>query len=273
MSSPRALVLTYHSICDGPPPLCTPPRDFEAQLELLERAGLEIVPLAAVVEHVAGTRTRARPIAALTFDDAYLDFAEAALPLLERRRLPGTLFATASTDRSRLPGGPAAPLLLLEALRELPERGVEIGAHGIGHVDLTQLGDAELTRELDGCRDALAERTGRPVRWLAYPFGRFDARVRAAAAERFEAAFTTALAPAVPGGDLLAIPRIDAHYLRSPFLRWLLRRGRESQYLRVRRALRRARGSEPRRPPGPRVTLVPRPGGPPGAGRAGRADS
>jgi peptidoglycan/xylan/chitin deacetylase (PgdA/CDA1 family) len=100
VSDDRALIVTYHAICEGPPPLCQAPEALDEQLELLAAAGFRATPLVDVL--VDGQPLPPRAFA-LTFDDAYRDFADAALPILERRGVPATLFATASQQRERLP--------------------------------------------------------------------------------------------------------------------------------------------------------------------------
>ncbi|MFQ5697630.1 MAG: polysaccharide deacetylase family protein [Myxococcota bacterium] len=245
------LVLAYHSISPGPPPLCLSTSELEGQLEALEGGGYRSLPLAVLVSALEANAPLPPARFGVTFDDGYRDFADAALPVLERRGIQATLFVTAASDRRELARGiPGARLLDLEALGELAQRGVEIGAHGLAHVDLTRLDDAALDRELGASREILESRTGRKVELLAYPYGRFDRRVRAAAARRFRAACTTQLAPVSALADCFAIPRIDAYYLRSPRLRARLAEGRAGARLRARRWLRRLRGSEPRWPRG-----------------------
>jgi peptidoglycan/xylan/chitin deacetylase (PgdA/CDA1 family) len=185
----------------------------------------------------------------VSFDDGYRDFAEAALPVLEQRRVPATLFVPAAAERSQLPGGLEGRALLDAAeLRDLAAQGVEIGGHGIDHLDLTRLDDLALGRELRLGRERLGDWTGRPVRYLAYPFGAFDARVLAAARSEYQGAFTTQLGAVPRAAHPHAIPRVDAYYLDDPHLTRALRRGDASRYLSARRWLRRLRGSEPRRP-------------------------
>jgi peptidoglycan/xylan/chitin deacetylase (PgdA/CDA1 family) len=240
------LVITWHAIRAGPPPLCVAPEELARQLDLLLWAGLEPRPLRDLLEPAAGPVAGARFCA--TFDDGYRDFVDNALPLLEARGVPATVFVTASEDRSGVPGGVPGPLLPLDELAGLAARGVAVGAHGLSHVPLTGLDAAALGRELAEARCTLGAWAGQPVDLLAYPFGAFDARVRAAAAAAgFRGAFTTQLAAVPPACDPLAVPRVDAHYLRSPVLDWLIARGWPRPYLFLRRWLRRARGSEPRR--------------------------
>lgn len=243
----HALILTWHSVSEDRPPLSITPEQLDRQLGALERAGYRAVPLGELVEALERGLGWPQGCMALTFDDGYRDFATGALPVLERHAAPATLFATASSRRDRLPGGTDGALMPLEMLAELPARGVEIGAHSIGHVDLTGLDDAPLEREIRGCREALEAHVGRPVEHFAYPFGAFDARVRTAVARVFRSACTTELARARAGQDPWRLPRVDAHYLRSPLLRGLLAAGAPDPYLRLRRRLRQWRGSEPAR--------------------------
>lgn len=240
-------MVTYHAIRVGPPPLCVAPERFARDLDLLFTSGFEPRPLAAVLR--AGVVASSRPSFCVTFDDGYRDFLEHALPLLEARGIPATLFAIASDDRTSVPSGAPGGLLGCEELADLARRGVTVGAHGLSHVPLTTLDEHALERELLGARTRLEAWIGAPVDLLAYPFGAFDARVReAAAAAGFRGAVTTQLAPLPRRFDALAAPRLDAFYLGSPTLRALLARGWPEPYLHVRRWLRRVRGSEPRRP-------------------------
>ncbi len=249
MRDPLTVVLTYHSISRGPKPLCIAPHELERHLDMLAGAGFEPLPLAELVHRLSGDRPLPRRSFALTFDDGYRNFRQAALPLLARRGLPSTLFVTAASDRGGLSRGTGEPLLALDELPELARSDVEIGAHSVSHADLTAIDDDALERELTDCRQILEGHAGRAVEHFAYPFGRFDARVRIAVGERFSTACTCRLAAASPGLDPLSIPRVDAYYLGSPLLTRLLAWGHPEPYLGVRGWLRRLRGSEPRGEP------------------------
>lgn len=238
-------ILTYHSISSGPPPLCVPPDRFAAQLDRLLDLGWQAVPISASVAEPAPPSARF----AVTFDDAYRDFLGAALPILERRAVPVTLFATADPDRTRLPGGLAGqPLLEPAQLREVAARGVELGGHGVRHCDLTRLAGPDLGAELRDGRARLADWAEREIRYLAYPFGAFDRRIMAAAEGEYAAAFTTQLSAVPRAPHPHAIPRIDAYYLDQAGLLDTVHRGSADRRLALRRWLRRIRGTEPRRP-------------------------
>lgn len=244
-------VLTYHSISNGSPPLCIDAARFANQLDFLLEAGWAPIALSACVAEIEkgdGAATSALPRFAVTFDDGYRDFAEQALPVLEARGVPATLFSVATDERARLAGGiEGAALLAREELRELAQEGVEIAGHGIDHVDLTRLGDADIEREVRDGRARLSDWIGRDVEHFAYPFGAWNARVRSAVAREYRAAFTTQLGAVPTSADAHAIPRVDAFYLDDAGLRGAISAHKGESWLRARRWLRRVRGSEPRR--------------------------
>jgi peptidoglycan/xylan/chitin deacetylase (PgdA/CDA1 family) len=100
-----------------------------------------------------------------------------------------------------------------EKLRESVTMGVDIGSHTVSHPHLTSLGDAELALELASSKRRLEDELARPCRFLAYPYGEHDRRVRAAArAAGYEGAF----ALGARDGDRFAIPRIDFYRSDGP---------------------------------------------------------
>lgn len=166
------LILMYHGVGgeDG-----IPPAALDAHLELL--AGLRtVVPLRDAVAAL-GTE-RASSLASVTFDDGYVDFAELALPILEARRCPATLFVPAGHiggwnrwDEGR---APRRAILGEQALRALPADLVEVGAHGWSHIRLRGLSEAALERETRDARRRLEDVVEREVALFAYPYGQLS---------------------------------------------------------------------------------------------------
>ena len=88
----RPVVLMYHRVASPPVDpweLCVRPERFEAQIEALVRTR-KVVPL----EALAADDGSGAPLAAVTFDDGYLDNLEAALPVLRRHACPASVFVT-----------------------------------------------------------------------------------------------------------------------------------------------------------------------------------
>jgi peptidoglycan/xylan/chitin deacetylase (PgdA/CDA1 family) len=207
----RPLVLCYHAVSDGwDDVLSVGPLALERQLRRLLALRYRPASAGEAVAH------RGR-VLHVTFDDAFRS-VHAAVPVLERLGVPATVFAcTGYAER----GDPlAVPELAAEAaahpgelatmtwdeLRSLAERGVEVGSHTVTHAHLRRLAHDDLARELRDSRERLEAELDRPCRFLAYPYGEEDGRVRRAAREAgYEAAFGLS-----PDGvaDRFAVPRV-----------------------------------------------------------------
>lgn len=115
---------------------------------------------------------------AVTFDDGYRDNLTRAAPLLQRHRIPFTVFVCSAFLHDT-----SGNFLTAAELRELAALpGACIGSHGATHVPLTGLDDAHLRNELLSSKAELEDATGRPVNSISYPHGAVNRRVRDAAA-------------------------------------------------------------------------------------------
>jgi peptidoglycan/xylan/chitin deacetylase (PgdA/CDA1 family) len=174
----------YHSVgdcSDDPYRITVTPERLDRQLAWLHRRGLRGVSLRELF--AARARGAGRRLVGLTFDDGYADFLVHALPVLRRWQcgatlfvLPGRLGGVNSWD----PLGPRKPLLTADGVRLAAAEGVEIGSHGLTHIDLTRADDVTLKAEVDHSRALLTELTGAPVDGFCYPYGTVDARAVAA---------------------------------------------------------------------------------------------
>ena len=135
------------------------PARFEQQLRWLAR-WRKVVTLEATLHTSAKRR-----LVALTFDDGFRDNLTVALPLLEKYRMPMTIFVTAGfLGRDGY--------LSEEELRELSRHElVTVGAHGLWHRHFNQLSSADATFELVESRCMLADITRKQVDLLAWPYG------------------------------------------------------------------------------------------------------
>jgi peptidoglycan/xylan/chitin deacetylase (PgdA/CDA1 family) len=193
----RLSVLLYHHV--GPPrtgahrALTVSPERFEAQLRALARRGFSGISAAAWLRWLDDDEPLPpRPIL-LTFDDGYADLAKFAFPALERLGWRATTFVATGTVGSRSewdqPEAVAHPILAADDVHAWAARGIEFGAHGATHCDLTRLGPERLHEEIVGARDALAELLGTPVTAYAYPYGSYNDEIRKLVGQSFELAF------------------------------------------------------------------------------------
>jgi peptidoglycan/xylan/chitin deacetylase (PgdA/CDA1 family) len=212
-------ILTYHSIDDSGSPISVPPAVFSQHVRWMARSGVRVLPLA---DLLALHRDDPSPAVALTFDDGFSNFTDAAVQL-KRAGFPVTLFVVtghvggtnAWGGRSE-PGIPTLPLLGWTELEHLVADGVRIGAHTRTHARLTRVPPEAARDELDGCVEDVRRHLGVEVSFLAYPYGAVDERIAATAASRFRAALTTKFAPLVPADAPMWIPRLDMYYFRRP---------------------------------------------------------
>ena len=175
------LVLMYHSVTpySADPYLVTvSPERFDQQMRWLRRRGLRGVCMRELLSARAGGG--GRNLVGLTFDDGYVDFARHAVPVLRRYGFTGTVFAIAGRlggDNAWDVKGPRKPLMTAEQLREVAAAGMEVGSHGMQHVSLRGVSDADLDEEVNRSRQLLRALSGEEVTGFCYPYGDIDEHV------------------------------------------------------------------------------------------------
>lgn len=175
------------------------PKRFEAHMLALAKHGMRPVSMKALSDWLDNGASLSAGTFVLTFDDGFRDVRENALPVLERLRWPFTVFLVSDLvgredvwTRPSNPDGVTYPLLSAKEILDMQRRGVDFHSHTCSHASLPTLDDQSLARELADSRVALQRLLGRPVDYLAYPFGHMDDRVVAAArCAGYQAAFST----------------------------------------------------------------------------------
>ena len=236
MTGGRSAILTYHSLDDSRSVISIAPSLFRQQMEFLAASGIPVVPL--------DQASRRPGSVAITFDDGYRNLLDRAIPVLKLHRLPATIFIVSEYcgRRNNWPSHPRGkvpdlPLLSWDELSALPPL-ISLGAHTMTHPDLSRLSAEECERELRECQDKIQKRMGRPVRWLAYPYGASSSQVRSLAGRHFDLAVGTSLQFLSPRSNHLDLPRIDAYYLRGWFPLERLFTGSGNLYMGLRSLLR-----------------------------------
>jgi peptidoglycan/xylan/chitin deacetylase (PgdA/CDA1 family) len=237
----NAVIVTYHAIDTGASPLCVDPTIFRAHLESILERGWRTATITELGDALRDGELPDRTIA-LTFDDGFASVVDVAVPELAARGLSATVFCVAGhlggsndwpTDRA---GGYQASLADADALREAAAAGLEIGSHGYRHVPLVSGVEPALHSELVESREVLEAALGRPVSSFAYPYGAGPSRPAAElVAKTYRAACGTRLGPVGVRNDVFFLPRMDAHYVRSPEQFRRLLDGRLAAYLAIRR--------------------------------------
>jgi peptidoglycan/xylan/chitin deacetylase (PgdA/CDA1 family) len=245
---PRACILMYHRVAalDFVDPRLddwnVPPSVFAEHVAALAEFA-DCVPLGDLPARLRAAAPGERPLVAVTFDDGYANFVDAALPVLERYRVPATCFvvtscvasegpmpfdrwaqrhAVAGTGERRVPpeAWRAADWTALE--RALASGVATIGSHSHRHRDGSRLDAQALADEAGQSREILLRRLGPGAATIyAYPYGSSrlghvsDAYVGAVRAAGYAMAVSTDLGLADAASDVLRLPRIEANPLDS----------------------------------------------------------
>jgi peptidoglycan/xylan/chitin deacetylase (PgdA/CDA1 family) len=211
------LILCYHAVSpDWPADLSVTPEGLREQLSYLLRKGYRPTTFVQAVSGEAPTNAMA-----VTFDDAFASVRERALPVLRELGILATVFVpTAYVDQSppmvwpgidRWVGGPHEGELTCMSwndLRALLAEGWEIASHTRTHPRLTEIDDETLRSELVESREDCARELGTPALTLAYPYGTYDERVKAATKE---AGYVAAAALEMKRPDPLSWPRVGVY--------------------------------------------------------------
>lgn len=176
----RCVVVYYHSVPHSQRGL------FARQLDVILRCARPI----RTGEYLDSSL--GRHSVAVTFDDGFENFLTQALPELESRHIPATVFVIAD-GMNREFGSDiyAEKLLSLEQVRGLPDL-VSIGSHTMSHPLLTHIEEAEACREIIESRRKLETMLGHPVMEFSFPFGGFNQKlVEFCIDAGYKAAYTT----------------------------------------------------------------------------------
>jgi len=204
------VVLTYHDVI----PRRTAASEWfdcsvselQDQIRGMERAKVHFITLEQLYRYLsAGAALPSRPVC-ITFADNYLGYYTYALPILRRHHIPSAQFV-----HTGFVGSPIGrPKLTWAELAEIDRAGdVTIGSQTVTHPpDLRTLSDAGLRKEMTESKRALESHLHHPVRFLAYPNGKFDSRCeRAAARAGYAMACSEVTRPANLSPNLFAVNR------------------------------------------------------------------
>lgn len=193
-AEPSLAVLMFHHV--GParaavePSLTVAPGRFCRFLDLLVRARYTTLDSGDVAAWLHGNGTIGPRCVHVTFDDGYADLGRYALPEVVARGLKATVFvSTGMLGGTNAWDGATEPIMSGDDVGTWAEQGVDFGAHGRTHADLTTLSPDRRRSEIRDSRLELEAILGRPPAAFAYPYGGHDAETRRMVADEFPIAF------------------------------------------------------------------------------------
>lgn len=157
---------------------------FKKQMEYLARRCTVIKASEIMATDVGG----AKNVVAITFDDAFVNVMENAVPILREYGLPGDIFVPVG-NLGQIPHWEMPEncpdknetVMSKEQIEQLDKEGFEIFSHTLSHPVLTEIQDSRLDVELIESKQALERIVGHEVIGISYPGGSYDTRVLKAA--------------------------------------------------------------------------------------------
>jgi peptidoglycan/xylan/chitin deacetylase (PgdA/CDA1 family) len=161
---------------------CCAPDLFEKHMRHLATSGCAI-GLDDFCRALSAERDLPSDAVAVTFDDGFAATFEHALPVLERYRVPATMFVVSGrvggyNDWMMPRGFPQRALMSARQILDMRDAGVNIGSHTRTHPRLPGMTREELTEEISGSRNDLQTLLAQDVSDFAYPFGAYDDTAR-----------------------------------------------------------------------------------------------
>ena len=166
-------ILTYHTLTRegmrGDGLYALKEAQFKEQMAYLTENKFQPVSLDAVLRWFLGEPLPEKPVV-ITFDDGSSSDFSVAFPILKRCGYTATFFVNPATIGTN-------GYLTVEELRKINGAGMEIGSHGLDHVFLTRLNEAELRYQLLESRKKLETLLSKDISFFSVPRGRYNRRI------------------------------------------------------------------------------------------------
>ena len=230
--SAAVMVLCYHRLEEHPHPkdqLAITPQEFEKEMQALKDNNFAVIPMQDFLAWRRGDKDIPPKSCVISIDDGYVSGYDTAWPILKKFGYPFTMFVYINYINS---GGKS---ISWDQLNEMRDAGVDIESHTYSHADLRNpndkfavdkhnyeliqkdvqtLGpDGWLRKEIVDSKAVLEKQLGIKVNCIAYPFGKYNQKVRDMVKEAgYEAAFTVygqRISHSAPAFDILGRYAVD----------------------------------------------------------------
>jgi len=163
----------------------------------------------------------------LTFDDGFENFFYNAFPLILKYNIKSIVFVTTDFINKRLTfdhltgaKGKLSPLSWNQ-LREIANKGIDIGSHTLTHPDLSKLNNEIIHREIFESKKIIEDNIGKEVKYFAYPYGAkntFNERIKQIVKNSgYEKAYTNIMGFNSRSSDLYELRRIRIYSTDNMF--------------------------------------------------------
>jgi peptidoglycan/xylan/chitin deacetylase (PgdA/CDA1 family) len=207
-----AVILEYHNVSTSTSAdTSISPANFRTQMEYLRDNGFRVLPLQDVVKALRAGTALPEKTAVITFDDGYRSVYDEAFPLLKAFGWPFTVFVTTGQVASTRTSLYAS----WDQLREMGTAGATLANHTVSHLYMIEQREGEteaawlqrLEGEITQAELTIEEQTGQSHKLLAYPYGEYNAAIKALVDRLGYTAFGQHSGPVSSYSDFAAMPR------------------------------------------------------------------
>ncbi|MDM7862049.1 polysaccharide deacetylase family protein [Alteromonas sp. ASW11-36] len=208
----NAVILVYHHVSTQTPPSTSiSPEQFAAHLAHINEHHV-VLPLDVLVNSLKTGQVLPDKAIAITFDDGYRNILENAHPLLQQYNMPYTIFINPPEI------GVRRDQLTWSEVKRMSQEGVLFANHTMDHAHLLSRKENEteaqwLTRTMQNIRAAeamITEQLDYSLKYLAYPFGEFNFKLRDALLADGYIGFAQHSGAVSSSSDFGAIPRFPS---------------------------------------------------------------
>ena len=200
----RVPILMYHYIRIAPQTdklgtkLSVTPSDFDTQLKYFKDQNYTTIHMADLADpnkkEISKAYGEGKKPLVITFDDGYQDAYDNALPILSKYQFNATFYVI--QDKIGQPN-----YLTQDEIDKLKKAGMEIGSHGLEHLDLTKMNPLEARRQIFNSK--------RNTQVFCYPSGKYNVMIAGLVQQAgYLNAVTTNDGLASQNSNLFEMPRI-----------------------------------------------------------------
>jgi peptidoglycan/xylan/chitin deacetylase (PgdA/CDA1 family) len=232
-------ILTFHALDEQSSDISFSPELFRRGMAKLYKNGCRTLSLLEAIDCLRQRKPFAERSFVITFDDGYQTVYDEAFSVLQRFDMSATVFLTVGEKRrsnlsDRLPSLNGRPMLNWNEILEMHRFGITFGAHTLNHPDLIRLPADRIRTEIYESMKIIEDALNTAVTSFAYPYGRYDHRIREIVQPYFACACSDKLGFVHAKSDLYALERVDAYYLRTERLFDIMLTGWFPLYIRAR---------------------------------------
>lgn len=195
---------------------------FRKQINYLEKE-CKIVKLSEILNEI---HSKDKKVIAITFDDAFENLIDNALPILQEKKIPAAIFVPVG-NMSALPKWNMSPRCLdskekvmsPDHLLRLDRAGYEICSHTMTHPKLAEVNHTILRKEVFDSKKELERILGHAINSISYPHGSYnDLVISEAKKAGYEFGYTIEPEILFTNNDRLSLPRVPVSLQDNMFI-------------------------------------------------------